>query len=364
MTLNTNVSRFAAVAALALTLAACGGGTSTSTDSTGTALSGNIAGAGASSQESAQTAWIAEFTNANPGVSVSYNPTGSGGGREQFIAGTVQFAGTDSALSPEEVAAAEARCGAAPFELPLYISPIAVVFNLDGIDSLNLSPDTIANIFAGNITNWNDPAIAADNPDVTLPDLSIIPVNRSDDSGTTDNFTEYLSQAAPSVWTYEPDGVWPIQGTQSGAQTSGLLDVVSSTQGTIGYVDASRAGSLGTVAVGVGEEFVPYSPEAAAEIFRVSQPSESATDTMLSYDLARDTQEAGVYPIVLVSYIVGCTQYPTADEAANVASYIGYIASPEGQDIAANPEVSGIAPISEDLRTQVQGILDSITAAQ
>ena len=376
LSVNRRFAGVAAISALAVTLAACGGGDNgadngsdsgaTSGSDSGDAysgLSGSIAGAGASSMENAQNAWMAEFNNVS-GVNVSYDPVGSGGGREQFIAGTTLFAGSDSALKAEEIEGATERCfGSAPIEVPLYISPIAVIFNLEGIDSLNMDAETIAKIFAGEITTWNDPAIADANPDVDLPDSTIVPVNRSDDSGTTDNFTEYLSAAAPDVWTSEPDGVWPIDGTQSGAQTSGVLEVVKGAQGTIGYADASRAGDLGTVAVGVGGEYVPYSPEAAARIFEVSELSDTATDTLLSYELARDTQEAGVYPIVLVSYTIACSQYDNEQDAANVAAYLTYVASEEGQAVAAQPDVAGIAPISESMREQVMAIVDTISVA-
>ncbi|HZL80413.1 MAG TPA: substrate-binding domain-containing protein, partial [Demequina sp.] len=199
-------------------------------------------------------------------------------------------------------------------------------------------------------------------PDATLPDSAIVPVNRSDESGTTDNFTKYLAAAAPEAWTYEPDGVWPISGTQSGAQTSGVLEVVNGAEGTIAYVDASRAGTLGTVAVGVGDEFVPFSPEAAAKVLEVSSPTADATDLRLTFDLARDTAESGTYPVVLVSYLLACSQYDNEADAANVAAYLSYIASPEGQTLAASPEVAGIAPISDALRTQVDAAIAQITA--
>lgn len=393
LSVNRRIAGVAAISALAVTLAACGGnaeteqtsdsGNDTTSEDAGSedtasedtgsedtgngddpyaGLSGSIAGAGASSMEKAQNAWMAEF-NAVSGVNVSYDAVGSGGGREQFIAGTTLFAGSDSAMDADEVAAATDRCfGAAPIELPLYVSPIAVIFNLEGIESLNMSADTIAGIFAGEITNWNDPAIAEANPDVELPDLEIVPVNRADKSGTTDNFTDYLSKAAPDVWTYEADDIWPIEGTQSGDQTSGLISVVEGAQGTIGYADASRAGDLGTVAVGVGDEFVPYSPEAAARILEVSEPAEGATDTLLAYDLARDTTEAGTYPIVLVAYTIACSQYDNEEDANNVAAYLTYVASPEGQEVASRPDVAGSAPISDALREQVMTIVDGISA--
>ncbi|SED50787.1 phosphate ABC transporter substrate-binding protein, PhoT family [Ruania alba] len=372
LALGRRMAGISAIGALALTLAACGDsasgdgdGTTDSTDSSeGSELSGTIAGSGASSQENAVQGWLAGFMEANPGANVTYDPTGSGTGREQFINGTVQFAGSDAALDGEELTAAQERCGGDVIELPLYISPIAVVYNIPDLNdtNINLGPDTIAGIFNGDITNWNDPAIVEANPDIELPDLEIVPVNRSDDSGTTENFTEYLAAAAPEVWTHEPSGLWPVEGTQSGAQTSGVLGVVEGAEGTIGYVDASRVGELGSVAVGVGDEFVPFSPEAAANVVDVSPAAEDATDTILTIDLARDTQESGAYPIVLVSYSLACGTYDSEEHASLVQGYLTYVASEEGQNRAAQPDVAGSAPISEGMRERVTAALDTISA--
>lgn len=327
-------------------------------------LRGDVAGSGSSAQEKAQNAWVAEFSIRNTGVILSYDPTGSGAGREQFITGTVDFAGTDAALKSDEVEGATERCfGSEPLELPLYISPIAVVYNLPdvGVEHLNMTPGMIARVFTGDLDRWDDPEIAAANPGANLPDLPIIPVNRSDESGTTESFAEYLVAAAGDDWPYPADGVWPISGTQSGAQTSGVLEVVTGAEGTFAYVDASRAGELGTVAVGVGEEFVPFSSEAAARVLEVSEPTGDASDLRLTYELARDTTATGTYPVVMVSYVVACSHYRSAVDAENVAAYLSFIASPEGQEVAARPTVAGTAPISEALRDRVTAAIDLIS---
>ena len=351
------------VGALALSLAACGSDPSTGAEPTetegGAAISGDFAGAGASSQESAMEAWVAGFQSANPDVTINYDPAGSGAGREQFLAGGVQWAGSDSALDDEELAASAEVCGPdGAIDLPIYVSPIAVAFNLPGVDSLNLSSEVIANIFNGEIKKWNDQAIVALNPDATLPDLAITPVHRSDDSGTTENFTDYLGAAAPDVWTYEADGVWPFEGGEAAQGTSGVVDAVTNGTGTVGYADASRAGDLGTVAVQVGEDFVEFSPEAAAAIVDASPEAEGRSEGDIAIEIDRTSEEAGVYPIVLVSYIIGCQQYADSENVELVKSYFSYMASPEGQDVAA--EAAGSAPISDTLREQVTAAIDSI----
>jgi phosphate transport system substrate-binding protein len=324
-------------------------------------LSGDLVGAGSSAVGAAQETLIAEFQTANPEVSITYDPSGSGAGRETFLAGGSDFAGTDRAFNDEEVAAggfASCAAGSGIVQLPLYISPIAVIFNLEGVDELGLDADTIAGIFAGEITNWSDDAIASHNEGVELPDLEITPVHRSDDSGTTENFTDYLAQAAPDVWTYEADGVWPTGSGEAAQGTSGVVDAVTNGTGTIGYADASRAGGLGTVAVLVGEEYVPFSPEAAAAVVDASPVVEGRPDFDLSLELDR-TPDSDAYPIVLVAYLVGCETYRDAAQAELVKAYFIYMASAEGQAAAAAG--AGSSPISEALFQRVAAAIDVIS---
>jgi len=363
-----NITRFggvtalAAVAALALTSCAANeaGGTAPAAEEGGSALTGTLVGIGASSQGSAQEAWVKAFQTANPEVTVEYSPDGSGAGREAFIAGGADFAGSDRALNDEELAGSFGKCveGTSAIDLPVYISPIAVIFNIEGVDELNLDQATLAGIFAGTITTWDAPEIAALNPDATLPSSPITAVHRSDDSGTTENFTEYLGAAASDVWTWEADGVWPFEGGEAAQGTSGVVDAVTNGTGTIGYADASRAGDLGTVSVQVGDEFVPYSPEAAAAIVDASPFAEGRAEGDLAIEIDRTSEEAGVYPIVLVSYLIACGQYADPANVELVKGYLGYIASEEGQDVAAAD--AGSAPISDTLREKVVAAIDSI----
>ena len=371
MELSTTSRAVVLSAALAgtLTLTACGaaneetagGGGSAGATGGSTELSGALDGAGASSQQAAMQGWTAGYSGVQPGVTVNYDPVGSGGGREQFIAGGTDFAGSDAALDEEELTAAQERCaGGEVFELPNYISPIAVVYNLEGVDELNLSPEVVAGIFDQKIANWNDPAIAADNPGVTLPDLPITPVNRSDESGTTENFTEYLAAAAGEAWSYEPDGNWPVSGGEAAQGTSGVVSAVGGGNGTIGYADLSQAGDLGVANIGVGGEFVTPTPEAAAAVVENSERLEGRGEYDFAIELARDTAESGSYPIVLVSYHIGCIAYDDEEKAGLVKDFMGYVISEAGQQSAA--EAAGSAPISDALRQQAQTAVDAITA--
>ncbi|MDN5685746.1 MAG: phosphate ABC transporter substrate-binding protein PstS [Brachybacterium sp.] len=378
--MNVRKNKLVPLAALGLVgglaLSACGGGSSASSSSEGSdaggaagagnyaELTGNLAGAGASSAANAQTAWTETFmgmTQAEGGdLTVTYDATGSGTGREQFLAGQVAFAGSDAAMDEEELASSAEVCnGEQAFDVPLYISPIAVVFNLEGVDSLNLPPEVIAGIFAGDVTTWNDPKIAEHNPDADLPDTDIVPVHRSDDSGTTENFTDYLSQNAPDAWTHGPVETWPISGGQSGNGTSGMISTVQGGEGTIGYADASQVGDLGVASVQVGDEFVEYSADAAAKAVDVSPRAEGREDNDIVFELERTTEESGVYPIVLVSYLVMCGSYSDTQTGEAVKSYASFITSEQGQQIAA--ENAGSAPLTEELSTEVQKSIDSIS---
>nr|WP_281496698.1 phosphate ABC transporter substrate-binding protein PstS [Ornithinimicrobium sp. F0845] len=331
------------------------------TEASGAELSGTLAGAGASSQDSAMAAWIAGYNEDQPDVTVNYDGVGSGGGREQLLAGAVGFAGSDAYLSPDEHAASQEFCGpGGAISIPVYISPVAIPYNLPGVETLNLSPGVLAQIFDQQITTWNDPAIAEINPDADLPEADITVVNRSDESGTTENFMEYLSAVAAQDWEYEADKVWPVAGGEAAQGTSGVIEVVGSTENAIGYADASAVGALSTALVGVGDEYVAFSPEAAAKVVDASESADTGVEGDLALDLARDTTESGAYPIVLVSYHIVCTTYNDPVQGELVKDFVGYVISEEGQ--AASAEAAGSAPISEALRTQAQESLDSIDA--
>jgi phosphate transport system substrate-binding protein len=328
----------------------------------GEQLAGSLVGAGSSAQQAAMQGWTAGYAAVQPEVTVNYDPVGSGGGREQFLAGGTDFAGSDAFLDDEELAQAEERCGAQGiFELPNYIAPIAVVYNLEGVDELRLAPDTLARIFAQDITRWDDAAIAEDNPDADLPDLAITPVNRSDESGTTENFVEYLSQAAGEAWPYEVDGNWPVEGGEAAQGNSGVVGAVAAGQGTIGYADLSQAGDLGVASIQVGEEFVTPTAEAAAAVVENSEPVEGRGEYDFAIEVARDTEGSGEYPIVLISYHIGCVSYDDPQTAALVRSFMGFVVSEAGQEAAA--QVAGSAPISDALRQQAQTAIDAVTAS-
>lgn len=318
--------------------------------------SGELIGGGASSQESAMTAWSTGINETNSDLTVNYDPVGSGSGREGFLNGQYSFAGSDAAMDADEQEQATEICGdAGVFHVPAYISPVAVAFNLEGVDTINMDADTIAKVFTGEISNWNDQEIADQNEGVDLPDTAITVVHRSDDSGTTENFTEYLAEASDS-WDQEPSDAWPSDYTgESAQQTSGVVDLTSSTEGAITYADASQVGDLGTVAVGVGDEYVEYSPEAAAN---AAETAEEDPDAEGALELDRETEESGVYPIVLISYHIFCHEYDNEDTANQAKNFAAYVVSEDGQNTAADS--AGSAPISDATRDDAMSRIEGI----
>ncbi|MFT4028492.1 MAG: phosphate ABC transporter substrate-binding protein PstS [Protaetiibacter sp.] len=362
------ITRTGGIAALALTgalaLSSCAANETQTTDDSSTAstLTGTIDAGGAGSQASAEEAWVAAFQEANPDVTINYTDTGSGTGRSNFIDGSFDFAGTDSALSDDEIAGGFALCVDDSFiQVPAFIDPIAVIYNVDGVDELNLDSTTIAKIFKGEITNWNDPAIAALNEGTTFPDLAITAVHRSDDSGTTKNFTDYLFQTAPDVWTEAAADKFPYSTGEAAQGTSGVVDAVTNGTGTIGYASASRAGEIGVAKIKVGDEFVEYSAEAAAAVVDGSPAADNASDTNLAIKINRVTDNPDEYPLVLVSYLIACGEYQDATLAPVVKAYLAFVTSEEGQEIAAG---TGSAPLSSSQISAVQSVIDTIVVTE
>jgi phosphate transport system substrate-binding protein len=359
-------ARLAAVGigATALLLAGCGaanesGPSGAAAPSGSKAVTGTISGAGASTQQAATQAWVVGFQDTNPDATINYDPSGSGAGRTQFEGGGVDFAGSDVYLTGDEIKKAQTRCNGDYVEVPDYISPIAVIYNLPGVTDLQLSPTVIAKIFDKKITMWNDPAIAALNPGRNLPATPIAPVHRSDKSGTTANFTDYLAQAAAADWTYKAGDTWPTQGGEAAQGTSGVVGAVKAGQGTIGYADASQAKDLGIAKIQVGTAFVAPSADGAAAVAASSQRVGDGGRYAFAFKINRTTADPGHYPITLVSYFITCAKNTDPAKGALLKGYLSYVVSANGQQAAA--KAAGSAPMSDQLRTTIMPAVNAIT---
>ncbi|MFT4245771.1 MAG: phosphate ABC transporter substrate-binding protein PstS [Micrococcaceae bacterium] len=324
-------------------------------------ISGTMTGIGASSQKSAVDTWVSAFQQMEPNVKVQYSSDGSGAGRTALIQGAAQFAGTDAYLKDTEIYQSKAKCGPeGAINIPVYISPIEVTFNLDGIKTLNLDASTIAKIFSEKITNWNDPAIKALNPGVNLPNLDITPVHRGDESGTTQNFTDYLSKVAPQDWPDKADQKWPNQYKGEAAQkTAGVVATVESTPGAITYADESGVSEdLGRTKLKVGDTFQAVTPEAAANVVNASPKVSGRIPTDIAIQIDRKTTAANSYPLVLVSYHAVCTTYKDPETVELVKAWETFVVSEQGQKLSY--EATGSAPLPAELRTLANKSINSI----
>ena len=354
-------------AAAALVLTACGSDNNAGTASpsaSGGASSAECGGKASLTAEgsTAQQNAVAEFNKVwqqvCSGKNLSYNPTGSGAGREQFIAKQVDFAGSDSALKDDQVAAAAQRCGGNPaWNLPLVFGPVAMAYNIEGVDKLVVNGDLLAKIFQGQITKWNDPAIAAVNEGTTLPDTDITPVYRSDSSGTTDNFQKYLAAAAPQTWTKGAGSEFQGGAGEGAQKSSGVVQAVQATPGSIGYVEKGFAeqAQLSFAQIDNGAGPVELTDDTAKASIDAATFAAEGNDLALNLDSIYGTKEAGAYPLVLATYEIVCSKGYDADTAAAVKSFLT-VAANEGQ---ANLGPAGYVPLPDAFKER---LLTSISA--
>ena len=347
-----------------LALAACGSdntetpsgsGNSAAAGSCGT---GSLTAQGSTAQKNAMDEWIKTYQGQCSGAKIDYQGTGSGAGIQAFISGTADFAGSDSALKEEEQPQADAKCpGGQALNLPMVIGPIAVVYNVEGVDNLQLSPATLAGIFSDKIKTWDAAEIKADNPGATLPSTAIQAVHRSDESGTTDNFTKYLSKTAEDVWTYGNAKAWKAPGGTGAAKSDGVATQVKGTAGTISYVELSFVENselkMAKIKNGAGE-FTELTGESAGKTIAGAKITGTGNDLKMDIDYA--TKESGAYPIVLVTYEIACSK--GSPKAAAIKGFLTYTSSTGGQSALGE---LGYAPLPDSVRSKVETSVAAIS---
>ena len=316
-----------------LVLAGCSsnnGGTSSSATTSGgsnlASLSGDLKASGATFPDAYYQEVISQFKSVAPNVTVTYNAVGSGTGKKEFGQSLDDFAGSDSLVKPTD--------GPAPgsfLYIPTVAAPITVSYNLSGVDKLQLSPDTLAKIFSTDIKKWNDPAIAADNPGVSLPNKNITVAHRSDGSGTTNNFTKFLTAAAPNDWKLgSGDTVnWPAS-TQGAEKNTGVAQIIKQSDGAIGYVDFSDASELQLTFASIKNksgQFVAPTLEGAAAAIEGATVAEDLSYNPLNAD------GATAYPITSPTYILIKSKYDDPKKAELVKGFVRYLLT-DGQAIA------------------------------
>jgi phosphate transport system substrate-binding protein len=260
------------------------------------------------------------FMKSNPNIKVTYGGGGSGKGRQELIDKIVDFAGSDSALKDEEKAKLN---GAAVLYFPVLLGPITVSYNLDGVDKLNLSPETLAKIFQGDIKKWNDPAIAADNKGAKLPDVAIRVAHRADGSGTTDNFTKFLDKATNGVWKLKSGSTvdWP-KDTDGANGNGGVAQLVKSTKGEIGYVDLSDAKAAGLKYAQLKNQAGKFVEPTAESASAAGDGIEVKDDLTFS---ALNANGDGAYPITYQSWVIVYAKPATPEKATALKTYLNYL---------------------------------------
>ncbi|MBX3285073.1 MAG: phosphate ABC transporter substrate-binding protein PstS [Actinobacteria bacterium] len=364
---------FALLAVLSFVASACGSsdsdGASTdggsSSESTTTAapdteglaeLSGTLNGGGSSFQDTFQQGVTADFgtlvSDAGGSGTITYTKSGSSDGKKGLADQTLDFAGTDSPIKDEEKPNFGDR---EMLYFPLVGGPIAVAYNLEGVDSLNLTPDVVAKIFQVEITSWDDPEIAADNPDVELPSTPITVVHRSDGSGTTKNFTKYLTKAAPDTWKLDSgeEVEWDPK-TQGAEKSTGVTSVVASTDGAVGYADLSDAAKedLSVAAIGNSSgDFIAPSPDSASIALGAAEIADDLTYDPLNVDAE------GAYPITSPTWVLVDAVQSDQGKADLLKAYLNY-ALTTGQ---AQAKSLLYAPLPTELAEKAVAQLDQIT---
>lgn len=356
MFIRRRVSRWLSIASgflLAASLIACE--TQTPTTSTTAAPGASpaaggstvvLSGAGASFPAPLYQRWFAEYNRVNPNIQISYQSVGSGAGVQQYLARTVDFGATDAPLTDEERQQFRSQYNSDPIQVPLTGGAVVLAYNLGGnVENLRLSREAYCGIVQGEVTNWNDPLIAQENPGVNLPDRPITFVHRSDGSGTTFIFTNHIQAACPG-WTAGADKSveWPAGTGAKGNE--GITAQVQQTEGAIGYVEYTyaRENDLNSASLeNQSGQYVEPTVESAANALEGQQVPE---DFALEIP---DPTAPNAYPIVGLTWILLYDDYQSAEEATALQEVIQWVLN-EGDQYATE---LGYIPLNQDVAQRV-----------
>ncbi|MBN9111567.1 MAG: phosphate ABC transporter substrate-binding protein PstS [Pseudonocardia sp.] len=327
------------MAAAAVLLASCGSDNNTSAAGSGTTGAGSsnvqcggkptLKASGSTAQANAMTRFVTAYEAACSGQTLNYTSNGSGAGVSEFVGNQTDFGGSDSPLSQSkgEYDKAKARCqGADAWNLPVVFGPLGITYNLQGVDGLALDGATAAKIFNGSITQWNDPAIAALNSGKTLPAEKITVIYRNDESGTTDNFQQYLVGASDGAWGKQAGKTFN-GGVGEGAKgNEGTSAAIKSTPGSITYNEWSFAKAQGLqiadVVTSAGSTPVSISTESVGKTIAGAKIKGTGNDLVLDTSSFYKPTDAGAYPIVLATYEIVCSKYPDAQTGTAVKAFL------------------------------------------
>jgi phosphate transport system substrate-binding protein len=335
-----------ALGSMALFVAACS--SSGNGSGSGSGNSGTLNGSGSTFQLTFQQTAIQSFKAIQPNMTVNYGGGGSGKGRTDLASGVVQYAGSDTAPIPsDEVASFK---GKTVLYFPVLVGPITVSFNVPGVKSLKLDAPTIADIFQAKITKWNDQKIAALNPGVKLPSTAITIARRSDSSGTTQNFSEFLVEGAPGVWKLGSDSTinWPAD-SRGGNGNGGVAQIVKSTTGAVGYVDYADAKASGLTFASIKNKAGNY----------IAPSTQSATEAANNVTVKPNltfsaiwASGSGSYPVTYQSWVLVYQKQSSSSTTKDLKDYVGYLVG-DGQKLL--PELGYASlPSSMDQKAKAQ----------
>jgi len=318
-------------------------------------LSATLNASGATFPQAFYEDQIAAFQKDASGVTINYGGGGSGKGRQDLADQVVDWAGSDGVIKPEDLPKFK---GGEVLYFPTVLAPITLSYKLDGVDKLQLTPTVVAKIFQRQITNWNDPAIAADNPDAKLPDQAITVAVRADGSGTTENFTKFLDAAVGTggdgTWALKSGSTvqWPAD-VQAGQGNSGVAQIISSTPGAIGYVDLSDAKAAGL-------QFADVQNKAGKFIEPTLEATSAAAENIeVKPDLTFFTGWAdgdASYPIAAQTWILAYKNQTDKAKGEATKAWINYVLT-EGQDAA---EAIDFAKLPDTLKEKAIAQLDQL----
>lgn len=309
-------------------------------------------GSGSTLSKPYQEVAIDQFKKTHKGITINYGGGGSGKGRQDLSDAVVNFAGSDSPFKPDDAAKAK---GGAMLYFPILLSPIAVIYNVDGVGKLQLSAPVIAKIFQREITKWSDKAIAADNPGAKLPDTAIVVAHRADGSGTTQNFTEYLNSAAKGVWKLKSGSTveWPSD-TQAGQGNGGVAQIVKSTKGAIGYVDLSDAKASALKYASIKNKAGKYIEATPAGASAAGEGIEVKDNLLFS---ALDAKGDKAYPITAQTWVIVYAKQPDKAKGEALKAYLTFLVS-DGQSLLADIDY---APLPQGLRDKAMKQVEKVT---
>lgn len=347
---------FAGLAVMgAVALTACGSGNNASTPNASASSSskvacatGSLSGQGSTFQQNAELQWAKDFAAACSGATVDYQGTGSGAGKTAFGNGTADFGGTDSLPKDAEQAAADKRCGTGNKGVvtPIVAGAVVLTYNLDGVDKLTLSPTTAAKIFEGKITKWDNAAIKADNTGVTLPSTTIVPIHRSEKSGTTKIFSSWLNKNDPTDWKLGADETLTWPSGQSAKGSDGTTTAVSQSKGGVTYTELSFAKARGLKVADIknasGAAITPTGASVSAAL-KTATVDNSKGDIRITPDYGTTTADA--YPLAAPSYVLSCDKGNKS--AALLKAYLTYALT----DGTAALDGLGYAPLPDTIAT-------------